>query len=144
MTVSLFARAISLLSKREYSEHELRKKLAPYSTDDPALLEEVIQRLKEHHWQSDKRFINDYITNKSTRWGTRKILYELEKHQIDDETLSELKETLKETEFERAYEVWKKKFKDTLPETPQEWAKQARFLASRGFSQDVIIKILKP
>ena len=42
----------------------------------------------------------------------------------------------------RAQAVWRKKF-GTLPETPGERAKQARFLATRGFSQGIIGKILK-
>jgi len=37
--------------------------------------------------------------------------------------------------------VWRKKFKD-FPSSREEWAKQARFLQSRGFGFDVIKKIL--
>jgi regulatory protein len=49
---------------------------------------------------------------------------------------------LRETELARAQAVWRKKF-GTLPETLGERAKQARFLATRGFSQGIIGKILK-
>jgi regulatory protein len=38
--------------------------------------------------------------------------------------------------------VWRKKY-GQLPESPAERAKQARFLMSRGFSQGIIVKILK-
>jgi regulatory protein len=49
---------------------------------------------------------------------------------------------LRESERARAYAVWSKKFSD-LPTTPAERAKQARFLASRGFSSAAITAVLK-
>lgn len=49
---------------------------------------------------------------------------------------------LRETEWARAQAVWRKKF-GVLPETPAERAKQARFLAARGFSSATIVKLLK-
>ncbi|MDI9651275.1 RecX family transcriptional regulator, partial [Burkholderia cenocepacia] len=42
----------------------------------------------------------------------------------------------------RAQAVWRKKF-GALPQTPAERAKQARFLAARGFSSATIVKLLK-
>jgi regulatory protein len=49
---------------------------------------------------------------------------------------------LRETELTRAQAVWSKKY-GQLPETPAERARQARFLAARGFSGATIGKILK-
>ena len=49
---------------------------------------------------------------------------------------------MRETELARAQAVWRKKFGE-LPQTPNDRAKQARFLAARGFSQSIIGKILK-
>jgi regulatory protein len=46
------------------------------------------------------------------------------------------------TELERARVVWTKKF-DTVPADAREWARQARFLQGRGFSVDVIRRLLK-
>jgi regulatory protein len=37
--------------------------------------------------------------------------------------------------------VWRKKFK-TGPKSREEWAKQARFMQSRGFGFDMIKKVL--
>ena len=50
-------------------------------------------------------------------------------------------EQLKETELASAKEIWQKKYK-TAPENRDEWAKQARFLQSRGFGFDVIKRVL--
>ena len=49
---------------------------------------------------------------------------------------------LRGTEFERAREVWRKKF-DAPPKDAAERAKQARFLAARGFSGEVISRVLR-
>jgi len=37
--------------------------------------------------------------------------------------------------------VWEKKY-DSLPTSREDWARQARFLQSRGFGFDVIKKVL--
>ena len=49
---------------------------------------------------------------------------------------------LKETELAAAREVWQRKF-GTAPQDEKEKAKQVRFLQSRGFSLDVIFKVLR-
>jgi regulatory protein len=48
---------------------------------------------------------------------------------------------LKETEPDRALEVWQKKF-GHAPANAKEFARQYRFMASRGFSTDCIRRIL--
>ena len=57
------------------------------------------------------------------------------------EQRAELREQLRATEYDRALEVWKKRF-SAKPEDRAVYAKQARFLASRGFAHDVIRRIL--
>jgi len=49
---------------------------------------------------------------------------------------------LKESEFDRAMEIWRKKF-DAPYANPSEYAKQARFLASRGFSGEIVGRVLR-
>jgi len=51
---------------------------------------------------------------------------------------------LKDSELERAQSVWQKKFSRNGPAlNTSEYARQGRFLASRGFSHDVIHRVLK-
>ena len=50
-------------------------------------------------------------------------------------------EKVKENELENAFEIWRKKFK-AIPPSRDEWARQARFLQSRGFGFDIIKKVL--
>ncbi|MEW5881762.1 MAG: RecX family transcriptional regulator, partial [Pseudomonadota bacterium] len=46
------------------------------------------------------------------------------------------------SELSRAREVWRKRF-GTPPRDDAERAKQLRFLASRGFSTDVILQVVR-
>jgi len=49
---------------------------------------------------------------------------------------------LKESELDAAREVWQRKF-GIQPREDKEKARQMRFLQSRGFSIEVILKVLK-
>lgn len=139
--ISLLARAVNLLSRREHSELELSRKLLPHAAS-PEEIEQVLARLKKENWQSNQRFTHTFAQQKSSKWGTAKILQELKQHKLDPEDISALKEQLEQSEFERAYEVWDKKFRGQAYSTPQEYAKQIRFLLSRGFNADVVRKIV--
>ncbi len=140
--VNLLAKAVALLSRREHSEQELRRKLAKY-TDDVQQIDTVLARLQKENWQSDERFAENFVLFRQERWGNQKILQALRQHHLSIETVTTLKENLRETEFSRAREVWERKFHGQYPTTPQEKAKQMRFLASRGFSADVVYKVLQ-
>ena len=73
--------------------------------------------------------------------GAARIVQELRQHGVDDGQVAELRDQLRSTEHERALEVWRKRFGEK-PADRAAYAKQARFLASRGFAQDVIRRIL--
>ena len=62
-------------------------------------------------------------------------MQELRQHGVDDGQVAELRDQLRSTEHERALEVWRKRFGEK-PADRAAYAKQARFLASRGFAQD--------
>lgn len=138
---SLKGRALGYLSRREYSRSELARKLAPYveEGDDP---EALLDALERENWLSDARFTESLVHRRASRLGTARILGELKRHAVDGDLVESVTEQLRETEFSRAQAVWRKKF-GNLPGSPAERAKQARFLASRGFSSSTIVKILK-
>lgn len=139
---SLLARAVNHLSRREYSEHELRQKLAPYSSDEHEL-DQVIDKLKKEKWLSDERFAQSFIRSRAHKWGTQRVLRELRQHHPENIDIEALREELNETELDRAKEVWLKKFKGIPASTPKESAKQIRFMVSRGFSLDTIFLIIR-
>lgn len=137
---SLRQRALEYLSKREYSAAELAQKLKSYAdeADDVAAL---IADFKTRGWLSDARYAEQMVHARQARFGTARVAHELREKGIDDALISEAIAGLQDNEVERASEVWRKKFK-AAPTTREEWAKQARFLQSRGFTFEVIKQIL--
>ncbi|MGF6302696.1 regulatory protein [Paraburkholderia sp. WC7.3g] len=138
---SLKARALGYLSRREYSRAELARKLKPY-VEETDSLDAMLDALQAENWLSDSRFAESLVHRRASRLGTSRILGELKQHALNPALVEEASAQLRETELARAQAVWRKKF-GQLPQTPAERAKQARFLASRGFSGATIGKILK-
>ncbi|SIT44185.1 Regulatory protein RecX [Paraburkholderia ribeironis] len=138
---SLKGRALGYLSRREYSRVELARKLKPFVEENESL-DAVLDALEAENWLSDSRFAQSLIHRRSSRLGASRIVGELKQHALDQALVEEASAQLRETELARAQAVWRKKF-GQRPATPAERAKQARFLATRGFSGATIGKILK-
>ncbi|MGI4859600.1 MAG: recombination regulator RecX [Janthinobacterium lividum] len=141
---SLRGRALGYLSRREHSRSELTRKLAPFveESDGEQAVERLLDALGREGWLSDSRFAESVVNRRAARFGASRIVGELKRHKVDGELVQELGAALRETEWTRIQDVWRRKF-GTLAVTPQERAKQARFLAARGFSRDLIMRILK-
>jgi regulatory protein len=138
---SLKGRALGYLSRREYSRAELSRKLKPYIEESDSL-DALLDDLEREGWLSNERFVESVVHRRAGRMGGGRIIHELKRHAVGETLISETAGKLAQTEIARAQSVWEKKF-GAVPETPAERAKQARFLASRGFSGSVIGKILK-
>lgn len=137
---SLRQRALEYLGKREYSTVELGQKLKAYadeSDDIPALLADF----KTRGWLSDARFTEQLVRVRKTKFGSAKVAHELREKGISDDLIAEAVSDINANELENATEVWRKKFKQPASNR-NEWAKQARFLQSRGFGFDTIKKVL--
>ncbi len=133
-------RALEYLGKREYPYVELGQKLKAYaeeSDDIGAILEDF----KTRGWLSDKRFTDQLVHARQVKFGSAKVANELRQKGVADDLVRDAVEKVKENELENALEIWRKKFK-TPASDRNEWAKQARFLQSRGFGFDVIKKVL--
>lgn len=137
---SLKARAIDFLSRREHSRVELQRKLQRH-TDDLDAIESLLDDLERERWLSDERFAHSLINRKAHKLGSRRIAQELRQNGVDSDTVNLITESLRDTEFDRAFEVWDRKF-GSAPADQKEYARQCRFILSRGFSSDVFNKIL--
>ena len=141
--LSLKARAVGLLSRREHSRAELQRKLVSHAETQEAL-DAVLDELSKTGWQSDARFIQSWVHRKASSHGSARIVQDLKSQGIPTEAIASVKAELKESEFSRAQAVWSKKFSRPLAQlTHTEYARQGRFLASRGFSTDIIRRVLK-
>lgn len=137
---SLRVRALRLLARREYSRLELYKRLL----SDSASADEVDNLLDEFEgkgWISEQRFVDALVRTRRARFGSIKVLQELKQKGISDDEIARARETLAQSELEAARSIWQKKFA-TRAASMAERAKQARFLGGRGFSQDVVRKVL--
>jgi regulatory protein len=147
--LSLRARALQYLARREYSRAELRGKLLPYVQVEndfeqvQALdLDALLDDLTERGWLSDTRAATQLVHIKRTRFGTQRIAHELRQKGIGEELIADALPALKESELEAALQVWQRKF-GVAPQDEKEKAKQVRFLQSRGFAMDAIFKVLR-
>lgn len=163
-TPSLQARALIWLAQREQSRSELRRKLmrlaaqpqrrepagdagdpagADTAVADAAVLVEAIDvlldRLQAQGLLSEERFIESRVRVRAAGLGARRIQAELAQHdlKLPPQTL----QALRDSELERAWQLWQRKFGVT-PTEQRERARQMRFLAARGFSGEVIRAVL--
>jgi regulatory protein len=139
--LSLRVRAMRYLARREHSRAELNAKLQPYLQEGEDL-DAVLDELEKRNWLSDARAATQWVDTKRARFGAQRIAHELRRKGIGDSLIAAAMPQLKESELDTAREVWQRKF-GVLPQDQKEKAKQVRFLQSRGFSLDVIMKVLK-
>ena len=110
----------------------------------PDELNVLLDALAKEGWQSDERFVQGFVHRKAGQHGVAKIAQELIQQGIEATQVAQVRLELKDSELERAQTVWQKKFsRSGAPVNTSEYARQGRFLASRGFSHDVIHRILK-
>lgn len=129
------------LARREHTRAELRAKLLPHVQEGEDV-DAVLDQLEQRNWLSDARAAEQMVNVRRGRFGTQRIAHELRQKGVAEQLISSALPQLKDTEFDAAREVWRKKF-GQLPQDQKEKAKQARFLQSRGFSLDVIFKVLR-
>lgn len=133
-------RALRLLARREHSRFELARKLghAGFAQHDIAPL---LDEFEEKNWLSDRRFAKSYVTDHRARAGSIKLAYDLRQRGVSDVIIEDVLSKNRDSELERAREVWCKKFR-AAPADASETAKQIRFLQGRGFTAEVIRKTL--
>jgi regulatory protein len=140
---SLRQRALDYLGKREYSYAELSQKLKTFLAEDEGAdqIAEILDDFKKRGWLSDVRFTEQIVHARSHKFGSAKIANELREKGVSPDLIETAIEQVKENELDNAKEIWRKKFKE-IPASRDEWARQARFLQSRGFGFDIIKKVL--
>jgi len=139
--LSLKGRALKLLAAREHSRRELERKLAPHETE-PGELKTALDELQARGFIDEQRVVDSLLHRRAARLGAGRIQQELQAKGLDAERVALAVASLKASEVERAREVWRKKF-GMLPLDAAQRAKQARFLAARGFGGEVIRRVLR-
>jgi regulatory protein len=135
-------RAVRLLAQREHSVQELTEKLRGKGID-AALASLVVDDLRGRGMQSDARFAEAFVHSRIGRaQGPIRIREELRQRGIHDELADEMLTESGEYWLELAKATRAKKFGDAAPSDRDDWGRQARFLARRGFPADLVYRVL--
>ena len=146
--ISLRQQALKLLARREHSRAELAQKLS--ATADKEDVNSVLDQLEQTGALSDQRMAAAYLRSHAARFGLSKLRMNLRAKGVSADLIAQClaqgsdgdTAPLAESEEERALAIWQRKFA-RAPADKRAWAQQARFLQSRGFSGEVIRRLLK-
>lgn len=130
--------AIRLLASREHSKEELRRKLSSRvgATDE---LEQVLDALETRGYQSDERFVEQYIGYRKRKgFGPLRIRKELLERGVDTTLIDHWLDELADEWSSLLEETASRKFGSEAPADFKARAKRARFLEYRGFSTESI------
>jgi regulatory protein len=134
--------AVRLLARREHSRDELRRKLKRRG-HDPSIIEAVVGALDEAAYVSDARFAEMFVRVRCERGqGPLKIRAELRQRGVEEALADDLLTETAEYWIDRARAAREKRFGGGAPADRDEWNRQARFLAQRGFPADLIYRAL--
>ncbi len=134
------ARALRLLARREHSRQELRHKLGAEDVDGQTI-ESVLDELEQAGWLSERRLAEQLVGAARDRYGSRRVLQRLREKGITGEAFDQAASSLAVQDLDSARALWRKRF-GRPPATLQDRARQARFLAGRGFPSAVIGRLL--
>ena len=148
--LSLQARALGWLAQREQSRSELRRKLlrvalqaqdaeAEPADDITGQVERLLDALQAQGLLSEERFVESRVRVRAPNLGTRRIQLELARHGL--KLAAQPLQQLRDSELQRAAQLWQRKF-GAVAQDARERARQMRFLAGRGFSGEVIRRVL--
>jgi len=136
----LRARALRLLARREHSRAELARKLAAHA-DNREAMEAVLEALVAGKQLSDERYAEERARQLGRKFGAARIRHDLMAKGVDAGTAERLAGESAADDVERARAILARKYR--LPVTAAaERAKRMRFLQQRGFSVEVIRKLL--
>ena len=134
---------IGLLSRREHSQLELLNKLA-LKGFERSVTQQVVDVLMTDGWQSDERFAEAYTRYRIRKgFGPVKIISELRQKGITNFDLEAVVLDLSEGWIDLLEQLYYKKYGDNKSLTQKEYLKRMRFLQQRGFSSEMIQKMIR-
>jgi regulatory protein len=144
---SVKGRALRYLAQREHSRCELERKLARQVADTPEAsaseqIRHALDDLAASGLLSDERAADALVAAKSSRFGDQKLRHSLRERGLTADQVATALLPLADTELARARAVWQRRF-DAPAVDAAGRARQARFLAARGFSSATIWRVVQ-
>lgn len=133
---------MDLLARREHGRVELARKLRQRGAP-PDLIEQALDRLCEQGLLSESRYLESFVRSRANAgYGPLRIREELAQRGLPR---ADIEQALRDSGFdwnEQLRELWQRKF-GQLPADAKERAKQGRFLSYRGYSLELISRLLR-
>ena len=134
--------AMDLLARREHGRVELTRKLRQRGAPSE-MIEAALDRLTEEGLLSESRYLESFVSYRArSGYGPMRIREELSQRGLQR---GDIDLALRECGIdwqEQLRDVWQRKFAGQLPVDARERAKQGRFLSYRGYSMDMIGRLL--
>jgi len=134
----LKARALGHLVRREHSRVELARKLAPHA-ESPAALQSLLDELEKKKQLSDQRYAEERARGLARKYGAARIRRDLKAKGIARQVVDAVSGG---DELERARSILQRKYRAPAADRA-DLARRARFLQGRGFSMEVIGRLLR-
>lgn len=135
-------RALYLLQSQGRTQAEMIKKLKDDGYSQ-SVTERVLSFLQEYHFIDDNAYTENYIHVNKGRKSKRQITYELQQKGVDRDQIRQMLEENPVYEEETVRALLKKKTGGRIPEDKKEIQKLAAFLGRKGFSFEVISRVLR-
>ena len=135
-------RALYLLQSQGRTKAEMIQKLQKDGYPDD-VIREVMSFLEEYHFVDDSSYTENYIHVNKSRKSPCQIVFELQQKGVDKDTISRMLEEAPINEDDTVRVLVKKKTGGQIPADWKERQKLAAFLGRKGFSFDVIQRVLR-
>jgi len=117
---------------------ELERKLVPHAESSEAV-QGLVSGLKEKNQLSEERFAEERARVLSRKYGAARIRQDLKARGVPQELVARFSSS--DDELQKAKAILERKYRAPAI-TREEKAKRMRFLQSRGFSSEIIFKLL--
>ncbi|PWT73867.1 MAG: recombination regulator RecX [Proteobacteria bacterium] len=136
----LRARALRLLGRRDYSRSELAQRLAP-GTEGTEEVNLLLDEFERCGWLSEQRVAEQLVRAAAGRFGSCKVAQQLVARGVSEAVANEVLAGLREADLENGRRALRRRF-PAAPANEADRSRQGRFLAGRGFTEDVIERLL--
>ncbi|MEP7156583.1 MAG: recombination regulator RecX [Betaproteobacteria bacterium] len=136
----MLSRALAFLSRRDSSRTQFIQKMIAGGYEKSEV-EAAADWCQQQGFLDEGRYVEGAARRLSAKYGTSRVLHTLRQKGATEESIAEVTSDLKENELAQARAVWVRKFREP-PADANAKSKQIRYLQTRGFSFDIIKRVI--